>query len=359
MGARPIERRGFALIEAPVFFCPVRFRLIVIRSSSPCRQLPFVLAAVGMLSGSTVAWAQDDSETPASEAGDLSGEASTGDISTDSGSESSEADFADEGEGDLTAELEPSMLEASVGMRMYSRSFQYTDTLAQLYPTNGFAELPSYSLPLAPMAYVDVSFFPLAKSKSVVLQNIGLVGAFELGFATDVNYAGTILSQTHYRYDVGLKGRIPISNFSIEPVVAYGGHNFSIGVPPGQAAPFPSVNYSLIEMGSDIFWRLHPITIRAYGRFLLPLSLGDVASAAWYPSAKGLGSHFGGQVGFALNSSFDLLMSVDARLYGLDFNPVPVTNPPERVAGGATDQYISASLGLGFHFPKSPPPADE
>ena len=306
---------------------------------------------MGVLSSSVAVWAQDENEVSAD----------TGETSVDETETSSdESDFSDDSaEGDAPVAAEPILLEASVGMRMYSRSFQHTDTLAQLFPTSGFDELPSYSLPLAPMVYVDASFFPLAKSKSVVLQNIGLVGAFDLGFATDVNYSGTTLSQTHYRFDVGLKGRIPIGKLSIEPVLAYGGHNFSIGSPAGQPAPFPSVNYSLIEMGSDILWRLHPITIRAYGRFLLPLSLGDVASDAWFPSAKGLGSHFGGQIGFALNPTFDLLVNVDARIYGLNFNPVPVMNPPERVAGGATDQYLSASLGLGFHFPKSPAPVEE
>lgn len=323
--------------------------------------LPSLLGA-GILSCSVVAWAGDESETGAgnAEASELSvdDETSSDETSGDSESFGSDSEFSEEG-GDASLELEPTMLETAVGMRMYSRSFQYTDTLAQLYPTNGFEELPSYSLPIAPMAYVDASFFPLAKSKSVVLSNIGLVGAFEFGFGTDINYAGTTLSQTHYRYDLGLKGRIPLGKFSIQPVLAYGGHNFSIGSPPAQPSPFPSVNYSLIEMGSDISWRLHPITIRAYGRFLLPLSLGDVASSTWFPSAKGLGTHFGGQVGFALNPSFDLLINVDARIYGLNFNPIPVTNPPDRVAGGATDQYISASLGLGFHFPKSPAPAED
>jgi hypothetical protein len=342
------------------------------RLSSTLRRPLFTLVVGGLASISASAFAEeaqegvaaDSDSSVSSETADSSDSSGTdsGDSSSPDSSDSDGTDSGDSSEADseeVALALPPTMLEAAVGVRMYSRSFRYSDTLAQLYPAGDFTDLPSYSLPLAPMAYVEASYFPLAGTENPILQNIGLTGSFELGFATDVNYAGTTLSQTHYRYDVGLRGRIPIGAFSIQPVVAYGGHNFSIGSPPGGPAPFPSVNYSLIEMGSDVFWRLHPITIRAYGRFLLPLGLGDVGSAAWFPSAKGLGSHWGGEVGFAVSEAFDILVNVDGRIYGLNFNPLPDGTPPEKVAGGATDQYISASLGLGFHFPKTPAPLSE
>jgi hypothetical protein len=270
----------------------------------------------------------------------------TADVSADETDMSTE-EMADEA-------LPPRLLEAALGMRLYSRSFRYTDTLAQALPAGKFQDLPAYALAAAPMPYIELGVFPLVKSSSVFLQNIGVVGGFEMGIATDVNYAGTKLDQTHLRYHVGLKYRIPVGRVSIQPVVEYGGHQFSITAPSGVPAPFPSVNYSMLEVGSDLVWLADPITIRAYGRFLLPFALGDVASSNWFPSASALGTNWGGQVGFAVTPMIDVLVNVDARVYGLDFNQIEDTTSADKVAGGATDQYVSASLGIGFHFPKTP-----
>lgn len=265
------------------------------------------------------------------------------------------SDEESEGETEEASSAEaPLVFEAALGARLYSRSFRYTDTLAQVLPGGNFQDLPNYGLSAAPMPYADLTFYPLTKSDSKVLQNLGLTGGFEMGIGTDVAYGATRFSQTHYRYHVGVRGRIPLGHVSIQPMAEFGGHEFSLSSSSGQVVPFPSVNYTLIELGSDLVWRAHPLIIRASGKLLLPVGLGDVASANWFPSAKGLGSHFGGQVGLAVSPAFDVLISFDARIYGLNFNPVPDTATPDKVAGGATDQYVSVSLGLGYHLPSTP-----
>jgi hypothetical protein len=305
---------------------------------------------------STVEPTPSAESAPDASSPEAASEATTDDTAQASAGESEEsAEESEESEEDATEELPPPrLLDAALGMRLYARSFRYSDTLAQVLPARKDPDLPAYGLAAAPMPYVEVGVFPGAGSKSVVLQNIGVVGGFEVGIATNINYAGTTLDQTHYRYHVGLKGRIPIGRVSIQPVVEYGGHEFSIRARGGAVAPFPSVSYSMIEAGSDVVWQSHPVTIRAYGRFLAPFQLGDVGSSNWFPSAKALGTSWGGQVGFAVSPAFDILANFDARVYGLNFNPVSEMATADKVAGGATDQYVSVSLGIGYHFPLNP-----
>jgi hypothetical protein len=134
----------------------------------------------------------------------------------------------------------------------------------------------------------------------------------------------------------------------------YGGHTFSLkdtadGSPAGL---FPDVNYSFLELGADAEIRIGEMIIGAQGGYLLTMGLGDIATEEWFPNAKAQGVHFGGHVGWAASRAVDLLAGMDARMYGFNFNPVDLDRPDSRVAGGATDRYVSAWLGLRFRIPE-------
>lgn len=302
----------------------------------------FAAFSHGELSAAEAAEGDGETEELSEDAAD--GEESDND-SNDSESPSSPGATEDSG-------ARPSPLELALGAKIYSRAFRYTDTLAQLNPEGGYEDLVGYNLDAAPMPFFEGSYFPLASSKSAILQNIGLTGSFEMGVGTNVAYGQNRYDQTHYRFFVGLRGRIPVGPITLNPLVGYGGHQFSLGSNAGVPAPFPNVSYSLIEMGMGAEWRAKPIVLRAQGRFLLPVGVGDIKSDAWFPNASALGAHFGGQVGFIVSERFTILATFDARTYGFNFNPIPPGTPTDRVAGGAVDRYIAAGLAIEYRIPE-------
>lgn len=243
----------------------------------------------------------------------------------------------------------PSLFNAAAGFKLYSRSFRYTDSPAQQNSTTG---LLNYTLDAAPMLFVNGDFFPFANSSSTILQNIGLTGELDYGVATDVAGPQSRYNQTHIRYLLGLRGRVPLGRVAILPLVGYGGHEVSLSSATGTPAPFPDVSYGLVELGSDITVRTDPISIRGYGRVLLPTGFGGVQSETWYPNTSGIGVDWGASVGFTVAPWLDLLTGIDVRIYGLDFNPLPAGIPQNRRAGGATDQFVSLWFGFGFRLPE-------
>jgi hypothetical protein len=61
--------------------------------------------------------------------------------------------------------------------------------------------------------------------------------------------------------------------------------------------------------------------------------------------------------GYELTDVIELQVGGDFLRYSLDFNPLPQNVqgvPFERIAGGATDTYISGWLGVGVTFPGMP-----
>src|SRR5690606_20590301 len=146
-------------------------------------------------------------------------------------------------------------------------------------------------------------------------------------------------------------GRIPISPATIGLGANYGNHSFAL---KGASDLFPSVSYTFLELGGDVEFQVGKLLLGAQAGYLLVLGVGDIGSEEWFPNAKAKGVHFGGHVGFAASKAVHLLAGVDARAYGLNFNPVEADRPPERVAGGATDRYMSAWVGVRFRIPEKP-----
>lgn len=235
---------------------------------------------------------------------------------------------------------------------MYSRAFRYTDTLAQLAPDAGYPSLITYNLDAAPLPFLEGSYFPFTSSKSKLLQGLGLTGSFELGIGTGVNLGALRFDQTHYRLFLGLRGRYNVGPITLNPLLGFGAHEFSLSDSNGIRAPFPNLSYSLLEMGLGAEWRAEPFVLRAQGRLLLPLGLGGIKDTTWFPEASALGAHFGGQLGFILSERFTLFTNIDVRSYGFDFNPIAPAAPVERIAGGAVDRYISIGLALEYRIPE-------
>jgi hypothetical protein len=254
----------------------------------------------------------------------------------------------------------PSPLDVSLGLKLYSRAFRYTDTLAQ-QGVLGAEPLTDYNLDFAPMPGIKAHWYPFASSSDGFVSHLGLTAGFEMGVGTSVNYQDpvtlqtAVFSQSHLLYYAGFRGRIPIKVFTLGINANFGQHSFKLSSKEGNIDPetiFPNVTYTFVEAGVDGEFRIGRVMLGGEVGAIIPLSTGNISSDAWFPQASAFGVHTDGHVGFELSPKFDLLGGIDARMYGFNFNPIAPDAPPNKIAGGATDHYISVYLALRFRLPE-------
>lgn len=247
----------------------------------------------------------------------------------------------------------PSPLYARLGARLYSRSFRYTDPLHEVFPSQGFPEMLTYNLAAAPMVFGRVDWYPLAHFQGGFPAHVGISGGYELGIATDVEFRGEFLKQSHSVWYVGPKFRLPIAQHEIGLFGAFGNHSFAVdGDAPlnGGRDVFPDVSYRFLDIGLDARLMFDDVRLGGHAKYRMLLGYGDIASDGWFPETSGRALSLGGEVGWKLSETIELMVGVDVLQYGLTFSPAAGAEP-DRVAGGATDRYVSAWGALGFTWP--------
>lgn len=330
---------------------------------------PVFAAEAGKEASATEANAPDDASEKADEAGEETGDSPEGEgeaAGKDEATLSADAASSESGEpaasdlevsdpADSESGARPSALDADLGLRLYSRAFRYTDSLAQL-DVPGANALLDYNLDAGPMPYLHVRWYPGAHFRGGALAHIGVEAGFEQGIGTNVNYydpataQDTKFGQNHRLFFAGLRGRIPVGLATFGVVAKYGNHSFTLnekeGVDP--ATLFADAQYSYVEAGADVQLRVGKVSLGGQAAYSHLLSLGSIADDTWFPEATARSLHFGGEVGFWVIPTLAVVTGIDARIYAFDFNPIPLDRAPERVAGGATDRFLSASLSLRY-----------
>jgi hypothetical protein len=171
-----------------------------------------------------------------------------------------------------------------------------------------------------------------------------------------VNAAGEpeerTLNQSHTLWYGGLRGRIPVSVLTLGIGANYGNHSFNLKDSSDLPPLFPNVSYGFVELGADVEAQFGSMLVGAQASYLHLMSAGDLISEEWFGTGTGKGVHFSGHVGWAASKAVHLLAGIDGRAYGFDFNPVGTDVPANRVAGGATDRYLSFWLGVRFRIPE-------
>jgi hypothetical protein len=252
----------------------------------------------------------------------------------------------------------PPLLDVTLGGRLLSRSLHYTDTMPERGVPNSEAP-PDFSLPFGPAPFLEAGYYPLARSEGW-LGHLGVVGSFETLVLTSAtsshpDLAGRELPTTYYRYAGGLRGRIPFESAEIGLTARYSGQDFAIpdAKDGNRRSLYPAASYGSVEGLLDGEYRLGSLSLGGYFGFLAPLSLGSLSNEDWFENARGYGLAGGAHLRYFFDANWGLTLNVDSRAYGFDFNPVPLRDPPvsERIAGGATDRYLSVGLGLTFRLP--------
>lgn len=241
-------------------------------------------------------------------------------------------------------------IEAMVLLRGYNRKFNYTDQL-----TPGLAP---YDLTIAPSFVVSARIYPAAFATDSAISHVGIMGKYELGLATttiakDKDPVTMIETQTELKtqvndFQIGLRTRLPLGSLELGTFALYGRQQFLlIG---DEVDPLvPDATYGYLRFGIDGRVQLGKFTVEAQiaPRFLQTMNEIDLADV-WFPGATGSGIDFGAMIGWNYLSWLDLVAGFELVRYGFDFNNIP--NENRLIAGGATDTYLSAFLGVRVHL---------
>jgi hypothetical protein len=249
-----------------------------------------------------------------------------------------------------------SPFDVTAGLRPMHRTFSFQNTLADVRPNNGFSPLLRYELPLGPVLFIDLNFYPGSLAGTGPMEWIGLTGGFEKGFATESVYAeGTAAEKTlktnEQQFYVGPRFRFPIGQHQLGLAGTFGQHKFVLN--GDEDGPLiPDVKYTYVKVGLDGNFRFGDFLAgaRVGKRFVMSTgSLEDV----WFPNVKTSSLEAGVTVGYRLVSMLDLVAGFDWLRYAFDFNPVPArpANSWPPVAGGAVDEYFTGHIAFRFHIP--------
>lgn len=241
--------------------------------------------------------------------------------------------------------------ELEVGMGVYSRSLRYTQTLAHLHPARGLEEPQAYSLPAAPRGQLTITAFPGANLTNKWWAHIG--AELESGFAipSTARAGDELYRQDHDYMKVGLLGRIPTEHWSFLGRVGWGVLHFEFTPHGSTPSPVPEVAYSFLDLGVGVVYRAGRLRFEVAAAYLWGSDAGQIAEPDWFPNTHFQGAFLRTSVGYRWSRHFSVRFNVESTQLGLDFNPISPDTRPARVAGGATDRLISASMGLVYHVP--------
>ncbi|HEY5373872.1 MAG TPA: hypothetical protein VIK01_09290, partial [Polyangiaceae bacterium] len=264
---------------------------------------------------------------------------------------------------DASASDGPSPLELEAGLRAVHRSFTYHDTPAQLFPTRGYPAPQTYKLPLGPAVFINGTIYPGAFATKGAGGDFGITGGYELNFGTKSVYNTAVagdptktqqntLTTKANQYFVGVKARVPFSTHELGFVVAYGQQVFNL-LGDENAPTVPDLWYKFVKGSLEGRFRFAEVSIGAHVGTRLVSNTGGL-ERDWFPGhVKTQSLEAGVSAGYTVAPGLDLLVGVDLIRYAFNFNPISNTANPNTqvIAGGATDQYVSAFLGARYSLP--------
>ena len=252
----------------------------------------------------------------------------------------------------------PRALDVSAGPRAFNRSLTYNDDL--------YSRLRSYKLTIGPAVAADIILYPLAFSMSGVAADIGVEGHVEYAFGVSSNVppvggsgslanGGTLPTEIH-DYWGGVRGRVPFGANEVSLSVGGGEHAFSFrGAQRADLSDTPDTIYHYLRVGLDARFVLPSGFVVGGGfgyRYVLNQA-GQIAQPGFFPFLAVYGVDFDAKVGYQISPSLEARLSLDVRRYAFAMNSAPadlMANPPNEIAGGAIDQYLSATASIAYVF---------
>jgi hypothetical protein len=228
-------------------------------------------------------------------------------------------------------------LDIAAGAAMFTRNFSYNDDLYQT--------LQGYSLGAAIAPAVSLTWAPLFGGRVYLVGHIAMSVGLQskdqggnsyptqaLAWGAGLGYRFLIGEKSH----VGLEARFERQTFTIS------------GTASNPKPDIPNVGYSALAAGVDLRFSLFgPVSLLGGAAYRHLFAVGEIGSTAWFPHQSGMGLDANLGLGVALGSTVEIRLMGALQRYGFSFNPEP---GDPRVAGGATDTYLSGGLLLAFRL---------
>lgn len=232
----------------------------------------------------------------------------------------------------------PEALHAALSIGSPYRKLAYSDALTP--------SLGDYQLAGMPMLDLSVVYYPGRTFTEGWPSWFGLdlSGQFGLGGGASADRDGNRFRARYDAYRAGLRVRAPIKRHFVSVFSGYAIQRVALSSETkGLAAPTPDVDYRMVRTGAGTELALsNALALGFDAAWLHVLSVGEIGR--WFPRASASAFEL------ALNLSYALGHRMFARFTTLyqrtvfDFHAKP---GDRKVAGGATDQVLTASLGIG------------
>lgn len=129
----------------------------------------------------------------------------------------------------------------------------------------------------------------------------------------------------------------------------------SFGIDEGPAGPsgtepptVADVGYEYVRLGAlGSFELVGRLSLDLELAWLFVRDLGELGSTRWFPRAEGAGAEAHMGLRFALGRGFEARLAGRWRRYFMSMRSEP---GDAHVAGGAVDQYLAMTLGLGWRM---------
>jgi hypothetical protein len=230
---------------------------------------------------------------------------------------------------------------ASIGaaIQVGARDFSYVDRIT---PT-----LRPYDLVAAPLVSVDAELYPLARSRTPVLKDLGATFDYSRAFGlASADSAGTSVSTTWNELDFGARARFPIGHAVLAGIHGgYGEIDYSFHGALRTSAQLPDVQYRFLRGGLDARVALGAVSVYGYASYLGVLSTGLFGTYFARASVGGIEGRIG--AAHAIARSFELSLEIAYTRFYYSLHPQP---GDAYVAGGALDQIARGSLRIAYLF---------
>jgi hypothetical protein len=181
---------------------------------------------------------------------------------------------------------------------------------------------------------------------------LGIVGRFEYKLPSTLDFRGTELTAKSQTLEGGLRGRFFFGEYTeLGANLGLGSHKYILD---GDAmnAIIPDVSYTYLYWGLDFETQFSKVIVGLRANMRMVTDTGELQrSNLWFKNVGTTSVEAGLTLGYQLTPWFAVAARGELLQYGFDFNPIPPGAP--RIAGGATDRYLSGWLGFRFQVPGS------
>jgi hypothetical protein len=208
------------------------------------------------------------------------------------------------------------------------------------------SSLGDYQLAGMPMLDLSIAYYPARSFTQGWASWLGLdlAGQFSLGGGASADREGNEFRARYDAYRFGARVRAPVQKHFVSAFSGYTMQRLSFSSDSqGQDAPTPDIDYRMIRTGAGSELRLTEVLgLALEAAWLHVLSVGEIGK--WFPRATAGAFELGIQLSYALGHHMFARLGASYQRMAFDFHARP---GDRKIAGGATDQLLTASLGIG------------